>query len=109
MLTKKQFDILAALTEKDAPMTLEELAASAGCGVPEAEDILSGLVDKKLLEGRALTAQGYEALEPYRVKRAVFMAAVLRDRIRDLSKLMLEMGGGGEAKWPARKRFASGS
>ena len=36
-------------------------------------------------------------------------AAVLRDRIRDLSKLMLEMGGGGEAKWPARKRFASGS
>lgn len=86
MLTKKQFDILAALTEKDAPMTLEELAASAGCGVPEAEDILSGLVDKKLLEGRALTAQGYEALEPYRVKRAVFMAAGFGSRLMPVTE-----------------------
>ncbi|WP_294782900.1 sugar phosphate nucleotidyltransferase [uncultured Eubacterium sp.] len=44
------------------------------------ETVKRGLVDKKGLE-LSLTSNGYEALEPYRVKRAVIMAAGFGSRM----------------------------
>lgn len=76
MLTKKQFDILECLTENTVPsadalrMTEDELNRE-----------MEQLTAAGLMEGNAITAAGLEAMEPHRVRRAIFMAAGFGSRM----------------------------
>ena len=53
----------------------------AGMSVGSVNRVLAGLTECGYLENRSLTQAGYAALEPYRVKRAVFIAAGFGSRL----------------------------
>ena len=84
-LNKKQFDILVALEEHSAPLSQRELATETGMSVGSANKAISELSSLGLICGGAITEQGLEALEPYRVKRAVFMAAGFGSRLAPIT------------------------
>jgi len=56
-------------------------SAAAGVLTDADEGVVSALRERCLLDGDAITDKGLEALEPYRVKRAVIMAAGFGSRM----------------------------
>ena len=74
-LTRKQFDILTCMESKSMPMTQRELAEMTGMSLGSVNRVMSTLSEQGFIDGSCLTGRAYEALEPYRVKRAVFLAA----------------------------------
>jgi len=82
-LARTQFDILGFLERQDAGINLtqEEIAASTGHSEETVGKTISQLKEKGLIENCNLTDAGKNALEPYRVKRAVFIAAGFGSRL----------------------------
>ena len=80
-LTKKQFDVLVCLESKFNPSSACEVAGEVGMTKPAVEAILKELVELGLATESAITEAGRTALEPYRVKRAIFMAAGFGSRM----------------------------
>ena len=74
-LTRKQFKILEALATAPEPMTQRGLADAVSCSLGMANKVLRELSEAGLVESGTVTPAGKAALEPYRVKRAVFIAA----------------------------------
>jgi CTP:phosphocholine cytidylyltransferase-like protein len=81
MLTKKQFDILDALVESSDIHTQRELAAAIGISVGSVNKTLNELNSLGLTDGAKITEKGVQALEPYKVKRAVIIAAGFGSRL----------------------------
>ena len=81
-MTKKEFDILVALEAK------KEVPATAETQKLEAEGLIC--------DG-AITAKGLEALEPYKTKRVIFMAAGFGSRLRpvtlEIAKPLVKVNG----------------
>ncbi len=75
MLTKKQFQVLAYLAKKTEPQLQKNIAAELGMSLGSVNTQLSQLSDEGLVFKGVITDAGREALEPYRVKRAILMAA----------------------------------
>lgn len=81
-LTRKQFDILTYLeSNTGAEITQRELAKGTGMSLGSANKILTQLVALEYVDECAITHQGLVALDPYRVKRAVFIAAGFGSRL----------------------------
>ena len=80
-LTKKQFDILVCLESKLNPTSQRELAAEVGISVGSVNKILAEFAEKGYVCEGKITDVGIAALEPYRVRRAVFMAAGFGSRM----------------------------
>ncbi len=80
-LTKKQFDILTLLEASSTPLNQREIAAESGISLGSVNKLLSELSELGYTSGGKITAAGLEALEPYRVERAVFMAAGFGSRM----------------------------
>ena len=78
-LEKIEFDILTALIKGHA--TSDELAATLKQPVDVVERTRLTLTEKGLLSPASVTDEGYRALEPYKVKRAVFFAAGFGSRL----------------------------
>lgn len=78
-LTKKQFDILVALT--DGKLSQRELEEKTGYSLGSVNKAVKDLTTAGYLDNGQVTKQGYAALEPYRVKRAVFIAAGFGSRL----------------------------
>ena len=75
-LTREQFDILAAMAEQNKKGQKDHV--SIGCDSPA---ILEQLQDLGFLRQHTVTDSGFEALEPYRARRAVFVAAGFGTRL----------------------------
>ena len=80
-LTKKQFDILVFLSEQLAPVSQREIATETAVSVGSVNKTISELTEAGLITDGRITDEGLAALEPYRVKRAVFMAAGFGSRL----------------------------
>ena len=80
-LTRKQFDVLAAMEETRAKISQRELADRAACGLGTINKVLKELTELKYIENGLITEKGLESLEPYRVKRAVIIAAGFGSRM----------------------------
>ena len=80
-LTRKQFDILVFLENKIPAVSQREIAAETSISVGSVNKILAELSEKGYVQNAKITDAGREALEPYRVKRAVFMAAGFGSRM----------------------------
>ncbi|MBP5463304.1 MAG: winged helix-turn-helix transcriptional regulator [Lachnospiraceae bacterium] len=80
-LTRKQFDILVALAESDAPLKQRELMKTTGHSLGTINRIVRELTEEWLIADGTITAAGLAALEPYRAKRAVFIAAGFGTRL----------------------------
>ena len=73
MLAKRQFDILTAIEKNRGFDTQRQLAQDTGMSLGIVNKSLSELADAGYVSGKDITEGGLEALEPYRVKRAVFI------------------------------------
>ena len=81
MLTKKQFDILTAIEMSAAQLTQRLIASKTKLSLGIVNKTLAELTENGYLDGGKLTDKAYEALEPYRVKRAIFIAAGFGSRL----------------------------
>lgn len=80
-MTKKNFDILHFLSGTKGSATQREIAASTNMSVGTVNKHLSELTGKGLVKDGKITPAGLEALEPYRVRRAIFIAAGFGSRM----------------------------
>lgn len=78
-LTRKEFILLTALAEAKGTMSQRELAASGGMSIGSVNRLLRDLSERGYVKAGRLTPEGLAALEPYRVKRAVFLAAGIEE------------------------------
>lgn len=80
-LTKKQFDILAVLAESSEPMSQRQLREKTEYSLGTINKIVKELQTEGLIQDGFITEAGKDALEPYRVKRALFIAAGFGSRL----------------------------
>ena len=79
VLSKKQFDVLVALTE--GKLSQRELEEKTGYSLGTVNKAVKELTAEGYLADGEITQQGLSALEPYRAKRAVFIAAGFGSRL----------------------------
>lgn len=78
----KEFLVLTALEEaKDYTLTQRELAEKTGLSVGTVNGVVATAGEAGWIADGKLTAAGLSALEPYRVRRAVFIAAGFGSRL----------------------------
>ena len=81
MLTRNEFEVLCYLTEvEDAPVQ-RVIAENTGLALGTVNKIMQDMTENKYVNAGMITAKGMNALEPYRVKRAVFVAAGFGSRM----------------------------
>ncbi len=79
-LNRKQFDILTCL-EQGQCRTQREVADATGMSVGSVNRTMTALNELGYTKNNTITPAGLQALEPYRVKRAVFIAAGFGSRL----------------------------
>lgn len=84
-MQKKEFDVLVLLEQSSQPLTQREIATALNLSVGSANKLVKALSDAGFLADGRITAAGIEALEPYRVKRAIFLAAGFGSRMVPLT------------------------
>lgn len=81
-LSRKQFDILASFAEeKTQPLTQRRLETLTGYSLGTINKTVRELTENGLISDGFITVQGLDALEPYRAKRVVFIAAGFGSRL----------------------------
>ena len=80
LLNRKQFDILTCL-EQGKCRTQREIADATDMSVGSVNRTMTSLGEMGYVSNNSITVAGLEALEPYRVKRAVFIAAGFGSRL----------------------------
>lgn len=80
-LSKKQFDILVCLAENTGTLTQRQIEEKTGCSLGTVNRTVKELNDLGYVSESMITSAGLTALEPYRVKRAVFIAAGFGSRL----------------------------
>lgn len=77
-LSRKQFDLLAALAETKPALSRRDLEKTAG-------GVIEELAEAGYVKDFTVTKAGLAALEPYEVKRAVFIAAGFGTRLAPIT------------------------
>ena len=80
-MTKREFDILVALTQDKNPMTQREIAQKTKLSLGSVNKAVKELTEQGYVAEGSITQAGLDALEPYRVKRAIFLAAGFGSRM----------------------------
>ena len=80
-LNRKQFDVLENMATAKGPFTQRKLEELTGHSLGSVNRAIKELSDLGYVENGAITSAGLEALEPYRAKRAVFIAAGFGSRL----------------------------
>lgn len=96
-MTHKEFLVLSTIATASAPLTQRALAAETDMSVGSVNEAISHLSDLGLIADRRVTDDGLDALEPYRVKRAVLIAAGFGSRMVPITlntpKPLVRVGG----------------
>lgn len=90
MLELKEFDFLKDIASKQEKYSQREIAEKLSISLGKANQIVNNLIDKQLVviasdNTYQITSRGIAALEPYRVKNAIIMAAGMSSRFAPLS------------------------
>jgi len=80
-LTRKQFDILSTLATSKTLLTQRELETATGRSLGTVNKTIKELTDLGYVADGSITNTGVDALEPYRAKRAIFIAAGFGSRL----------------------------
>lgn len=80
-LTRPQFDLLVRLATPDDDHKVAPMATETVFDAPLYENTRSELTEMGLIEGKAVTAAGFAALEPYRARRVILTAAGFGKRL----------------------------
>ena len=81
MLTRKEFEALVLLTEEREALSQREIAKKLSYSLGTVNKLINELAEKNYVSDGSITGEGIKALEPYRVKRAVFIAAGFGSRL----------------------------
>ena len=85
MLTQKEFDLLVLLSEADRRLSQRRMAEELDCSLGTVNKLLKAFAEADYYDGTHITDKGREALEPYRVQRAIFIAAGLSSRLAPIT------------------------
>ena len=80
-LTRKHFDILVAMTESNSPLTQRDLEKVTNYSLGTINKAMKELTQEGFVSDGTITNAGLTALEPYRCKRAIFIAAGFGSRL----------------------------
>lgn len=81
-ITYNQFEILTIIEREKEMMSQRELAKLSGFSLGTVNKVITELLELGLInEDNLITDKGIDALEPYRVKRAIFLAAGFGSRM----------------------------
>lgn len=81
-LTYNQFEILTIIEKEKTKLSQRNLADLSNLSLGTVNKIISDLLNEKLIdEDNIITKKGLKELEPYRVKRAIFLAAGFGSRM----------------------------
>ncbi len=80
-LNRKQFDVLVAMKEADKQLSQRELEKATGFSLGTINKVIKELSEEGLIANGTVTEKGNTALEPYRAKKAVFIAAGFGSRM----------------------------
>lgn len=80
-LSRKQYETLVSMVGNREPLSLQQWRERTGFPENEMKLLVDELTVKKMVNGGLITDIGLQALEPYRVKRAIFMAAGFGSRL----------------------------
>ena len=80
-LNRKQFDLLVELAGNQGSVTQRSLGEATGYSLGTVNRLLHQLEEEDLVQNGKITEAGLDVLEPYRVKRAVFIAAGFGSRM----------------------------
>lgn len=80
-ISKKEFIVLTAYLSAGGALSQRELVRSGGFSLGTANKLVRSLTERGLISPEGITGAGREALEPYRVRRAVFIAAGFGSRL----------------------------
>ena len=80
-LSRKEFDVLEALIEADKRLSQRKLAELTGNSAATVNRTLKDLEEAGYVKDGAVTQAGIDVMEPYRAKRAVFIAAGFGSRL----------------------------
>ncbi len=81
MITKRQFDILTYLLDIDKYTSQRKLAKQIGISLGTINNDLQELSQLNYVKSGKITQAGIEALKPYKVERAIFIAAGFGSRL----------------------------
>lgn len=74
-LNRKQFTVLTCLERNKGKISQRDIAEETQMSLGSIHRTLTSLSEEGLISEYKITSKGYDALEPYRVKRAIFIAA----------------------------------
>ncbi|MCR5090928.1 MAG: NTP transferase domain-containing protein [Oscillospiraceae bacterium] len=80
-LTRKQFDVLETLAMNRSLLTQREIESLTGYSLGTVNRVMKELTESGFVKKAVITDSGIDALEPYRCKRAVFIAAGFGTRL----------------------------
>ena len=80
-LSRKQFEVLTFLERTTEKLNQRDIANATGMSLGSVSRTLNSLAEEGFIRGYKVTEAGCAALEPYRVKRAVFIAAGFGHRL----------------------------
>jgi len=80
-LSPKQFDVLTQLAGAEAALSQRQLEERTGHSLGTVNRVMRELSEARLVAENQITPRGMAALEPYRAKRAVFIAAGFGSRL----------------------------
>lgn len=80
-LTHKEFDVLSTLAVEEGTLTQRKLEEVTHHSLSTINRVCKTLSENGLIKDGRITDAGFEALEPYRAKRAIFIAAGFGSRL----------------------------
>lgn len=80
-LSRKQFDILSLLAEEKEPLSQRQIEEKSGHSLGTVNRVVRELTELGYVSSGKITNEGMLVLEPYRAKRAVFIAAGFGSRL----------------------------
>lgn len=80
-LSRKEFDVLTCIERSEKMLTQRELSEATKMSLGSVNRTKTALIESGLIDKNGITEAGRAALEPYRVKRAVFIAAGFGSRL----------------------------
>lgn len=80
-LSRKQFDILSTLATTKEKLSQRQLSEKCGVSLGTINKVMLELVNAGYVADGEITYSGFDALEPYRAKRAIFIAAGFGTRL----------------------------
>lgn len=81
VLSRKQFDVLETLATNGVSLTQRQLEEKTGHSLGTVNRVLKELTEAGLVSDGRITNDGVNSLEPYRAKRAIFIAAGFGTRL----------------------------